>query len=70
MPPSQAKYWVTKGLSRPSSARFRSMTSWETAPLLAYISVTASLPASRIMAKERKVMPISIGISCKSRRSA
>ena len=63
MPPSPETYCCTKGLSRPSSARLASMTSWATAPLSPYISVIASLPAMRIMAKDKNVIPIKTGIS-------
>ena len=71
MPPSQETYWTRKGLSSPSLARAASMTSWETAaPAPAYISVTASLPASRIREKDRNVIPKSTGakerIRCKT----
>ena len=43
------------------------MISCATAPLSPYSSIMASLPAARIMAKDRKVMPSSTGISCKKR---
>ena len=61
---SQTKYCSKKGLSSPSSALFALMISAETAPLSEYISVMASLPAIRIIANERNVIPSRTGINC------
>ena len=63
-PAAHVRYCSINGLSSPSCARRASMTAASTAPLSPYSSVTASLPARCISAKDMKVMPMITGISC------
>ena len=66
--PSHEKYWTRNGRSSPSRARAASKVSCDTAaPTPEYISVIASLPASRIRANERNVIPKSTGTKDKKR---
>ena len=47
------------------------MASWDrVTPVFSIFCITASLPARRIMAKDKKVMASKMGISCKIRLRA
>ena len=66
--PSQTTYWVRNGLSSPSSSLAASTTSWEISlPVFSIFCSTTSLPAIRIMPKDKNVIASRMGINCSKR---